>query len=132
MHLAAADPILHAHQLMHAGAGSIAKGAWPLHILRAGIWHMRWRFEKSLVHAQECTHALRGCQTCLLACLHMPVPRACARACVLGRRYAELMGDLTYIDSVLAHGAEAANITASRTLADCRDAMGFVPPFKLK
>lgn len=47
-------------------------------------------------------------------------------------KYGQLMSDVSYIDSVLAAGAEAAAATADRTLADARDAMGFVPPFKRK
>lgn len=45
-------------------------------------------------------------------------------------RYAELMSDESYIDSVLAQGADAASLAANRTLADVRDAMGFVPPYR--
>uniref|UniRef100_A0A7R9V1U2 tryptophan--tRNA ligase n=1 Tax=Chlamydomonas euryale TaxID=1486919 RepID=A0A7R9V1U2_9CHLO len=43
-------------------------------------------------------------------------------------KYADLMSDPAYIDSVLTRGADAANETAARTLADCKDAMGFVLP----
>ncbi|PNW83659.1 hypothetical protein CHLRE_05g238322v5 [Chlamydomonas reinhardtii] len=50
----------------------------------------------------------------------------------LQTKYGQLMSDVSYIDSVLAAGAEAAAATADRTLADARDAMGFVPPFKRK
>ncbi|KAG2422238.1 hypothetical protein HXX76_016191 [Chlamydomonas incerta] len=50
----------------------------------------------------------------------------------LQTKYGQLMSDVSYIDSVLARGAEAAAATADRTLADARDAMGFVPPFKRK
>ncbi|KXZ50795.1 hypothetical protein GPECTOR_15g481 [Gonium pectorale] len=48
----------------------------------------------------------------------------------LQTKYAELMADQSYIDAVLAKGAEAASATADRTLMDVRDAMGFVPPFR--
>lgn len=41
--------------------------------------------------------------------------------------YARIMEDPAYLDSVLADGAEAANITATRTLENCRQAMGFTP-----
>jgi tryptophanyl-tRNA synthetase len=42
------------------------------------------------------------------------------------------MSDQAYIDAVLAKGAEAASETADKTLADVRDAMGFVPPFRTR
>ncbi|GFR50009.1 hypothetical protein Agub_g12156 [Astrephomene gubernaculifera] len=45
-------------------------------------------------------------------------------------KYAELMSDQTYVEDVLARGAETASATAERTLADVRDAMGFMPPFR--
>ena len=45
-------------------------------------------------------------------------------------RYKELMADAGAIDAVLAAGAEAANETAQLTLANVKDAMGFVPPYK--
>ncbi|KAG2488684.1 hypothetical protein HYH03_012685 [Edaphochlamys debaryana] len=48
----------------------------------------------------------------------------------LQSKYGELMADQSYIDSVLSHGAETASVTAERTLADVRDAMGFVPPYR--
>ena len=40
------------------------------------------------------------------------------------------MADPAYIDSVLATGADAASDAANRTLADVRDAMGFLAPYK--
>jgi tryptophanyl-tRNA synthetase len=43
-------------------------------------------------------------------------------------RYNEAIADPTYLDGVLARGAEAAAETANATLASVRDAMGFVPP----
>lgn len=43
-------------------------------------------------------------------------------------RYNEAVGDPAYLDGVLARGAEAAAEVADRTLADVRDAMGFVAP----
>ncbi len=45
-------------------------------------------------------------------------------------RYKELMADPAYVDTVLAQGADAANETAERTLAACKDAMGFVAPLR--
>lgn len=50
----------------------------------------------------------------------------------LQTKYTELMSDTTYVDGVLAAGAEAASAVAERTLADVRDAMGFVPPYRRK
>lgn len=47
-------------------------------------------------------------------------------------KYGELMADQSYIDAVLSKGAEAASATAEKTLADVRDAMGFVPPFRAR
>ena len=41
--------------------------------------------------------------------------------------YSRITEDPAYLDSVLAAGADAANITASRTLQNCQQAMGFVP-----
>lgn len=41
-------------------------------------------------------------------------------------KYNQLMADASYIDSVLATGADAANETAHLTLEACKDAMGFV------
>ena len=41
-------------------------------------------------------------------------------------KYNQLMADASYIDSVLAAGADAANETAELTLDACKDAMGFV------
>lgn len=43
-------------------------------------------------------------------------------------RYNEAIADPTYLDGVLARGAEAAAAEANQTLAAVRDAMGFVPP----
>lgn len=45
-------------------------------------------------------------------------------------KYHELMSDVSYIDSVLLQGADAANEVAETTLDACKDAMGFVPPKK--
>ncbi|GIL69372.1 hypothetical protein Vretifemale_326 [Volvox reticuliferus] len=50
----------------------------------------------------------------------------------LQSKYAELMAEQSYIDAVLAKGAEAASMTADKTLADVRDAMGFVAPFRTR
>ncbi|GIL48829.1 hypothetical protein Vafri_5251 [Volvox africanus] len=50
----------------------------------------------------------------------------------LQSKYAELMADQSYIDAVLDKGAEAASMTADKTLADVRDAMGFVAPFRTR
>lgn len=44
-------------------------------------------------------------------------------------RYAELTTDLTYLDSVLARGAEKANAFAERTLKAVKECVGFLPPF---
>lgn len=44
--------------------------------------------------------------------------------------YNELMSDPSYIDGCLSRGADVANETAAQTLANVKDAMGFVPPFK--
>ncbi|GBF97288.1 hypothetical protein Rsub_09979 [Raphidocelis subcapitata] len=43
-------------------------------------------------------------------------------------RYNEAVSDPTYLDGVLARGAEAAAEQANATVAAVRDAMGFVPP----
>lgn len=43
-------------------------------------------------------------------------------------RYNDLMGDVSYVDGVLLAGAKQANLTAEVTLANCKDAMGFVVP----
>ena len=43
-------------------------------------------------------------------------------------RYEEIMGDRAQLDALLAHGAAKANAVAEGTLADVRDAMGFLPP----
>jgi hypothetical protein len=45
-------------------------------------------------------------------------------------RYLEATSDPAYLDGVLARGAEAAAEVADRTLADVRDAMGFVAPLR--
>lgn len=45
-------------------------------------------------------------------------------------KYQDIMQDPTYIDNLLSRGAESANQTASLTLGNVKDAMGFVPPFK--
>lgn len=44
------------------------------------------------------------------------------------QRYHELTGDLSYIDSILARGAEKAASVAEETLALVRNHMGFLPP----
>ena len=44
------------------------------------------------------------------------------------QRYAEVTADPAYLDGILAEGAERANEVAYKTLLDCRDAMGFIPP----
>ena len=41
-------------------------------------------------------------------------------------RYADIIGEEGYLDSVLARGADAANEVAEKTVADVRDAMGFM------
>ena len=41
--------------------------------------------------------------------------------------YMRITEDPAYLDQVLADGADAANITATRTLENCRQAMGFTP-----
>jgi len=43
-------------------------------------------------------------------------------------RYQEIVSDQGEVDRVLAAGAQAANAVASATLADVKDAMGFVAP----
>ena len=43
-------------------------------------------------------------------------------------RYDEIMGDRSQLDALLADGAAKANVIAESTLADVRDAMGFLPP----
>lgn len=45
-------------------------------------------------------------------------------------KYADIMADPAYVDSVLEKGAEAAAATANATLAAAKDAMGFVVPAK--
>ncbi|MEW5300566.1 MAG: hypothetical protein WDW36_003487 [Sanguina aurantia] len=44
--------------------------------------------------------------------------------------YGQLMSDTTYIDGVLADGADAANASAEITLAAVKDALGLVAPFR--
>ncbi len=44
-------------------------------------------------------------------------------------RYHELTSDLTYLDSVLASGAEKANAFAEQTLKTVKERVGFLPPF---
>jgi tryptophanyl-tRNA synthetase len=46
----------------------------------------------------------------------------------LQARYAALRAEDGYLDDVLAEGAERAGAVAEATLADARDALGFVPP----
>jgi tryptophanyl-tRNA synthetase len=46
----------------------------------------------------------------------------------IGDRYRELQGDQSYLEGVLADGAEKARAIASGTLADVRRAMGVGPP----
>jgi tryptophanyl-tRNA synthetase len=46
----------------------------------------------------------------------------------LQSRYAEIRAEEGYLDDVLAQGAERAAAAAAGTLADARDALGFVPP----
>jgi tryptophanyl-tRNA synthetase len=41
-------------------------------------------------------------------------------------RYREIMDEPGYLDGVLARGADAANEVAEKTVADVRDAMGFL------
>jgi tryptophanyl-tRNA synthetase len=41
-------------------------------------------------------------------------------------RYNEIMDEPGYLDGVLARGADAANEVAEKTVADVRDAMGFL------
>ena len=41
--------------------------------------------------------------------------------------YARITEDPAYLDGVLAEGADKANISATRTLENCRQAMGFSP-----
>jgi tryptophanyl-tRNA synthetase len=41
--------------------------------------------------------------------------------------YERITEDPTYLDSVLAEGADKANESATRTLDNCRQAMGFTP-----
>ena len=43
-------------------------------------------------------------------------------------KYHELMGDRSYLDSVLREGASKADSVASQTLARVKDALGFLPP----
>ncbi|KAL0053269.1 hypothetical protein WJX82_003538 [Trebouxia sp. C0006] len=45
------------------------------------------------------------------------------------QRYHEVIADSTYLDQVLAKGAEEANKTANLTLENCRQAMGFTPKY---
>lgn len=45
------------------------------------------------------------------------------------QRYHEVIADNTYLDQVLAKGAEEANKTANLTLENCRQAMGFTPKY---
>lgn len=44
-------------------------------------------------------------------------------------RYTELTSDFTYLDGVLAKGAEKAAAFAEQTLKDVKDRVGFLPPF---
>lgn len=44
------------------------------------------------------------------------------------QRYHEITSDASYVDTVLARGAEQAAEQANWTLYQCRDAMGFVLP----
>jgi tryptophanyl-tRNA synthetase len=46
----------------------------------------------------------------------------------LQARYAALVAEEGYLDDVLAEGAARAAAVANATLADARDALGFVPP----
>jgi tryptophanyl-tRNA synthetase len=48
----------------------------------------------------------------------------------LQQRYAQLRADDTFLDDVLAAGAEKAAEVAAVTLADARDALGFVPTLR--
>ncbi len=43
-------------------------------------------------------------------------------------RYADIMSDPSYVDDVLAVGADRAAEVAHATLDGCKDAMGFVLP----
>ncbi len=43
-------------------------------------------------------------------------------------RYNEVIADQTYLDDVLARGAEQANAVANQTLDNCKQAMGYLPP----
>ena len=45
-------------------------------------------------------------------------------------KYHELMGDRSYLNSVLKAGAEKASEVAEQTLIGVKDAMGFLPPIK--
>jgi len=45
----------------------------------------------------------------------------------LQQRYGELTAEPGFLDSVLAAGAQRASETAEQTLADVRDALGFMP-----
>ena len=42
-------------------------------------------------------------------------------------RYDEIVSEEGYLDGVLKRGADAANEVAEKTVADVRDAMGFLP-----
>jgi len=46
------------------------------------------------------------------------------------KKYAEVMEDTTYLDSLLADGAEKANQSAEWTLKNVKQSMGFMPPIR--
>lgn len=51
--------------------------------------------------------------------------------CCVQKRYAEVTDDPTYLDAVLAQGAERATSIANVTLENAYSALGFVRPHKL-
>lgn len=46
-------------------------------------------------------------------------------------RYNQIVDETGYLDAVLAKGADAANEVAEKTVADVRDAMGFMHRAKI-
>eukprot|EP00897_Mesotaenium_endlicherianum_P008078 jgi/Mesen1/7299/ME000374S06661 len=48
------------------------------------------------------------------------------------KRYQDVVADPAYVDSILAQGAERANEIADKTLKDVYDALGFLPPTRLR
>jgi tryptophanyl-tRNA synthetase len=106
-----------------AECGPMRWGAFKPALTEAVVEHLRPLQVGGLQVKAHCL-ALRECRRGAAA-YRLPVgsPRP-------QTKYGQLMSDTAYIDAVLSRGAEAAAATAGRTLADVRDAMGFVPPFR--